>query len=148
MGITVFQKHFYETGRINFTVYTDSIYVHPNYHRTFVRNDIALIKTTYQYKFSEYIQPIKLPSTCDSNENIDVIVMGFGITKNHSPGISARLHYAYLRTKTRWQCLGTFLFLGFRRSVLCAKCPKKANHPKFQATCQGDSGGPVVFDCF
>lgn len=89
-------------------------------------------------QFSRYIQPVLLPKTCETNENIEVIAMGNGATSNTGT-VSPQLQFAVLKTLPVKTCRKEFPFLFWRKSVTCAIDVENG-----QSVCMGDSGGPLV----
>lgn len=89
-------------------------------------------------QFSWYIQPVLLPKTCETNENIEVIAMGNGATSNTGI-VSPQLQFAVLKTLPMKTCRKKFSFLFWRKSVICA-----IDKENGQSVCMGDSGGPLL----
>lgn len=89
--------------------------------------------------FTTYVQPARLPSKCESVENLDVITMGNGATSDFNTNISEQMHFAVMKTLPMHTCRKTFPFLLFRKSVFCAQ-----NEKKDQSICSGDSGSPII----
>lgn len=89
-------------------------------------------------EFSEYIQPVKLPTTCNAPELAEGIAVGNGAIGDYS-GISKQLHYAILTTDPMKVCRKVYPFLYWRKSVICA-----SNGLQQQSICRGDSGGPLI----
>lgn len=59
----------------------DKITPHENYSNELIENDIALLRTTNEIIFTDFIQPIALPThNIPDEENIAVIVSGWGQT--------------------------------------------------------------------
>lgn len=117
----------------------DEVFIHPNYRRTEFRvlNDIALIKLPRAPKKSPYIQSIRLPTDCQSNENVASIIMGNGASSNELK-ITPILQFGFLKVTTSNACLRPLEISLYRGSVICAVSNIK------QSICKGDSGGPLV----
>lgn len=58
---------------------SDIIYSNPPYNPAKLENDIALIRTKEEIKFTQYVQPIALP-TSNLLEQTTVTVSGWGIS--------------------------------------------------------------------
>lgn len=120
-------------------VVEEDMHMYPNYFEPLVWNDIGLINLPEKPRRSPNIQPIQLPTKCETNENVEVIAMGNGAAStNTDTGLAPILQFALLNTTTRRQCREQFPFLFFRRSVICAVSDYK------QSVCHGDSGGGLV----
>lgn len=101
-------------------------------------SQIALIHLPYKVQFSPSIQPIRLPTTCYSPENVDAIVMGNGVTQ-YNRGISSQLFFAFLKTLPLNVCRQYMPFIQSRRTIICAH-----NIQNGQSICKGDSGAPLL----
>lgn len=95
---------------------------------------LALIRLPRKIPFSENVQPVKMPSNCDSIEDIEAIAMGHGETKIDK--FSPQLKFATLKTVSLKACRKVFPMLLFRKSVICA-----SNEVRKQSIYYGDSGG-------
>lgn len=126
-----------EEGRQIRTINNSSFIIHDRYSSEHFESDIALIKLPTPIQISETVQPIKLSNNCESNENVDVIVVGNGeITK--TSGFSDVLQWAPLRTISMVRCRRVFPVFLFNHAVLCAKSGLR------QSVCRSDNGGPLV----
>ncbi|XP_068230889.1 serine proteinase stubble-like [Palaemon carinicauda] len=128
----------------------ERIFIHPGYsHSSGVRyNDIALLKTVQQIRFSRQVFPFcVLPKPMDIT-GAPVTVAGFGLVNGtyRSPVLQA----AELKGLSDALCQETYKRLGYElalrnrypnllvgKGVLCASTPGKS-------ACQGDSGGPLT----
>lgn len=119
----------------------ENVHIHPGYIDTLqLWNDIALVKLGNAVQLNEFVQPIEFPSTCESNENRDVIAIGHGSTK-HNNRLSNVLRYAPMTTISQDECIiliFPFLANTNRKSVLCAISSKGSS------TCYNDTGSPIV----
>lgn len=126
-----------ENGQQMQVVDMKNVFIYPYYSSFFVWNDIALIKLK-PVKFTATVQPINMPDSCESNENTDVIIIGFGFldqSKKYSP---ETLQWAPTKTIDFEDCKPHFTFVSFRNSVIFTKSLERRN------VCGGDSGGPLV----
>lgn len=96
-------------------------------------SDIGLIKLPSPVKLSNVIQPIEL--VCSKPKNLDVVVVGNGLTNTTQTTLAPILQYADLKTIPLYQCVPDFPFLIFRKSVICARGVQQ------RSACRGDSGG-------
>lgn len=103
------------------TVEQDRFHIYPFHWNAVHWNDIALIHLPRPATLNEYIQPIKLPSDCSSNVNLDVIIMGNGRTSFSGTSPTKLLQFAHLQTVSIDECREIYNFLMFRKSVICAK---------------------------
>lgn len=98
-----------------------------------------MVHLPVKVKFTQNIQPIDLPKTCDEPKNADVVAVGHGKTSDDSD-VSLQLNYALLTTLPSNLCRKVFPILSGRKSVICAISTEK----DFQSVCGGDSGGPLI----
>lgn len=125
-----------EAGRI--TMGSTEIIVHPYWNRNILHNDIALIRLPRKIQFSRTIQPVKLPSACDTFQNQWAVATGFGQTNTTEAGSPPVLQWTYLYTISNAACSRHFSSIYNRRSVICT-----AGYQN-KSICFGDSGGPLV----
>lgn len=104
----------------------------------FIFHFVALIRLPRKVKFTEHIQPVKLPNTCKAQENIEVVAIGNGATSDDS-SVSPSLQYTILKTDPLKVCRKVYPILFWRKSVFCA-----SHELKEQSICRGDSGGPLI----
>lgn len=127
MGIS----HLYSSELAMETIIVNSnrLYIHPDYHKALTyKNDIGLIHLPRPVALSYHINPIELPSDCTSNENLDVMVMGFGRPEANEP-FSHHLQYAKMKTISFTSCitehplllLSRSIFNTQSQSIICAK---------------------------
>lgn len=100
---------------------------------------LALIQLPRKVKLSTNIQPVNFPANCKKPENVDVVAVGHGYTRNESD-TSQQLNYVDLKTIPFSECKETFPFIGDRKTIVCAKSAKG----DAKSICFGDSGGPLV----
>lgn len=99
---------------------------------------VALIRLSRKVHFSDYIQPVKLPTTCNEPQNIETIAVGNGAISDKTK-ISPQLNFAILKTETVKVCRNVYPTNFWRKSVICA-----SNQLLNQSICRGDSGGPLI----
>lgn len=99
-------------------------------------SDIALIRLPEPVEFSDVIKPISF--ACSAANNVDVIAIGNGKTRDSDMSPPPVLQYTELKTVSRLSCLTSFPFLIFRNSIICVK------GEEHKSGCQGDSGGPLI----
>lgn len=103
---------------------------------------IALIRLPEKVKFSNNIQPVRMPTTCNLSKTVEAIAMGYGDKSVNSTdklnNLSRQLMFAELITLPTHVCREMLSFI-FRDSMICA-----ANELKKQSIFSGDSGGPIV----
>jgi len=119
------------------------IFLHPNYSRNGVKNDIALLKLKKPVKFNQYVGRICLPSNnAGSFANSRATVAGWGTTEHGS--LSHVLLETEVNVISNAQCRRHRDYRGVTNSMLCTKSDKHG--PYQQGSCQGDSGGPLMVD--
>lgn len=118
-------------------------FIHENYTKNGVINDIGLIRTTKDIPFNKHIQPIAIINNDNNNDNDEqilinqkAIVTGFGVTSTNAPRISNTLRWIEQTIITNDECR-KFYFNEFVpiANVICAR------GNDLRATCSGDSGG-------
>lgn len=97
---------------------------------------VALIRMPRKIRIAENVKPVKMPSNCDPIENIEAFVMGYGDTDAKKNKESLKLNFATLKILPSKNCLRTYPWLLFRKSVICA-----SNDERKQSVYAGDSGG-------
>lgn len=128
-----------EKGRVIMEFGMEHRYIHPNYYQSIVWNDIGLIRLPKPVEFSDVIRSVKL--ACETIKIQDVIAIGNGFTNaKQTKSASPILQWTNLKTNSYAECLRSYPFLLFRRSVICARGDQR------ESTCNGDSGGPLVAD--
>lgn len=132
------RQNYQEESRIVDIIPKENIHIYPLFVKLTLWNDIALLKLTKPVKFTAAIQPIGLPTGCDSMEGSDVVAMGYGSTGTPRKGFSPILQWAPLKIILLATCRKTFKILFLRRSVLCAMGEYRVSIGK------GDSGGGLV----
>jgi len=125
-------------GRVAIDVDKNNFYSYFWYFSPMTWNDIALIRLPRKVEFSQYIQPVQLPTECASPENVEAYAIGNGAISNF-PAIASRQLYAHLKTTPMDVCKKVYPILWLRKSVICAY-----SNNYYQSVCPGDSGGPLV----
>lgn len=133
----------------------EKISVHPKFGVEFFINDIALLKTVNEIKFSERIQPIQLAqSNSAATGHQNAILCGLGMVMNDPAVIHPNvLQYQITQTFSRSECAkkyDNFFFespedwshiMGIlKEKVFCALIHFG------KGACNGDSGGPLTFN--
>lgn len=85
------------------------------------------------------MQPVRFPTNCFTQTDVDVIAVGHGKTSDNSE-ISMRLKYAHLKTIPLTDCARLYPDKIISGSYICAKSSSNG----YQSVCGGDSGGPLV----
>lgn len=113
-----------------------NIFVYPYFFGNVYLNDIGLIKLHNRIRFSETVQPAKLPDSCEPHELINVIAVGNGQTNKHK--VATNLQYAELRTLSEVDCVKQDPALLLSLATICAESRKN------QSICHGDSGSGLI----
>lgn len=103
-------------------------------------NDIALVKLSRKVRFTDKVQPIKLPKSGLSYQGYQAYVSGWGIQSPYE-GPSSKLKGAELVVVDGTKTKGCIAQSGYGK--LCAVSLDDFND-KAGAACPGDSGSPLV----
>lgn len=121
----------------------DMIKIHPNYnamHRTY-DSDIALVRTSKRVIFTDYIQPICLPSKEQDFQLISIntsgVISGWGSRKQFRNS-AHRLHEANVPIVSTAACKISHPAYIITPNMFCAG----QKNSSLGDACQGDSGGP------
>lgn len=85
------------------------------------------------------MQPVRFPSNCFTQSDVDVIAVGHGKTSDKSD-VSLHLKYAHLRVIPLKDCARLYPDKIVSGSYICAK----SSSNDYQSVCGGDSGGPLI----
>lgn len=99
----------------------------------------ALINLPRRIVFSIFVQPVRFPTNCFTQTDVDVIAVGHGKTGDKSD-VSLRLKYAHLKVIPLTDCARLYPDKIVSGSYICAKSSTNDN----QSVCGGDSGGPLI----
>uniref|UniRef100_U5ET91 CLIP domain-containing serine protease n=1 Tax=Corethrella appendiculata TaxID=1370023 RepID=U5ET91_9DIPT len=123
----------------------DKIILHPNYNSDgkHQQNDIALIKVKHPIKYTDWVQPICLPTTQSlktaSTENEVLYVAGWGATETvYSSKYKLHLNITEVPLS---QCANSYnrhFDLSLSDSQICVGGERDRD------SCKGDSGGPLM----
>lgn len=122
------------------------ITMHPAFDTTTYDSDIALIRTANKVIFTDYIQPICLPSIQSDFQllqaNTTGVISGWGSRKQYR-NAAKRLHEANVPIVSQAKCIASHL----PKYIVTANmfCAGQKNSSLGDA-CQGDSGGPFSVD--
>jgi len=115
------------------------VIIHPQWNRTSIQNDVALIILPQSVTLNANIQLVRLPQRWSNADyvNEDAIVSGWGRASDSSNSISPVLREATVQIITNSQC--NIRFLGsIIDSHICA------SGQWGRSGCNGDSGGALV----
>jgi secreted trypsin-like serine protease len=119
----------------------DIIKIHPYYRFESYDSDIALIRTSSKVIFTDYIQPICLPSKEQDFRLIKVnttgVISGWG-SRKQSKKSARRLHEADVPIVSTASCRASHPTYIITPNMFCAGKKKSS----LGDACQGDSGGP------
>ncbi|KAJ6645392.1 Trypsin-4 [Pseudolycoriella hygida] len=114
-------------------------YVHPNYTRVPLRNDVAILELDEDIEYSDEIQPIEmmtgLEKIPDNEDDYEIVVSGYGLPSFKSKEEDCGLKKIVVKTISRDECKQHYKTL--LDNQICAI-------NKTSSTCQGDSGGPLT----
>ncbi|CAD7082521.1 unnamed protein product [Hermetia illucens] len=129
----------YETGQKRMTVEKANFIIHKEWDNATLRNDIALIRLTQSIAFSEYIQPISLPTRAMQGlllEKSPVVATGWGYTAG-SPSLARYLQYVDVTVQEQNVCQGYFGSY-IQNGNICI------DGSTGRGACFGDSGSPLA----
>ncbi|EFA04557.1 serine protease H119 [Tribolium castaneum] len=116
---------------------TDIYYLHPEFNKTTLENDIGLIQFRLAITYTEYIKPVSLLSTIKIPDYTSVITLGWGQTSDETSGLVDELNYVYLTTLSNDECKLTY-GNQITDNMVCAE----GNYN--EGTCKGDLGSPMI----
>ncbi|XP_067000659.2 trypsin-1 [Anabrus simplex] len=101
-------------------------------------NDIALIKVSPPFKFTDKVKAIELNEKAVKG-GTKAIVTGWGVTKEDNPDVPATLRKVEIPVVDHAKCAK--MLEGITANMLCAGYEEGKKD-----ACQGDSGGPLAAD--
>ncbi|XP_001604991.1 chymotrypsin-1 [Nasonia vitripennis] len=118
---------------------------HEDYDRDYIHvNDIALIRLVENIKFTQKVQPVKLPKDeSKSYEGATAILAGWGSygPNNYTP---RKLQHIRLQVISRNKCANEWKTSRNRTIIPAQLCTSSASDENMAT--HGDSGGPLVSD--
>ncbi|XP_069679945.1 trypsin-1-like [Periplaneta americana] len=112
------------------------VIIHPQYYNR--DYDVALIKVSQPFVYSDSVQPISLTSVAPAT-GTPVIVSGWGDLSSGG-GSPTQLQQVQVNIIDFNECNSDYqLYGGITRRMICAGVPQGGKD-----SCQGDSGGPLV----
>jgi secreted trypsin-like serine protease len=136
--------HNRSSANINNLYSVSRIIIHPQWNRTTIRNDVAIIKLRNALTFSDRVSPVCLPpqNSHSSLYGKNVVATGWGRTQSGEP--ADLLQQAQLKVINE-----TFFYLlndtGFFPSEQYAVIEYIDRNDSDTNICSGDSGGPLVY---
>jgi len=126
----------------NYVPTVERVIVHPQYSRTTLRNDLAVLKLTKKIPFRKNIRPICLaPAGFDPTGKI-AIVTGWG--RNENNRLQSKLQELASEVDTNAYCGGQWEKNGAPRGFITKDM--MCMSPIGGDSCNGDSGGPSVME--
>lgn len=126
------------------TIQVKTVYVHPNFNRQTLDNDIALLNLEEVVIFSNYIIPVCLPTKQMAESMLlitekMVLVTGWGALDQNDHTIHpSTLLYIHIKLASHKNC-SEMLPGKITDNMICAGLPGTRRD-----ACAGDSGGPMV----
>ena len=111
-----------------------AIYIHPQYDRLTVTNDIAILRVATPFTATIYVQPACLPGP-EPQPSDEVTIVGWGALALRGP-VNNILKQA--STRIVGECEVWWSQIDSSKQI-CVADPKDGN-----SACQGDSGGPIL----
>jgi secreted trypsin-like serine protease len=124
-----------------------SFHIHPQWNRTTIRNDVAIIKLRNALTFSDRVSPVCLPSP-NSHSSLygkNVVATGWGVTQTGN--VSTFLQQAQLKVINEnffYLLNGTIFASSEQYAVIEYNNIQEFNNSDTNI-CSGDSGGPLVY---
>lgn len=115
---------------------------HPQYSRTTLDYDAAVMTLVSPLEFNEAVQPIPLARIHSMpSVGATIVVIGWGSTSENGP-VSTHLQKVEKPIVSNEDCARAYQQFGFpvTDSMICAGFPEGGRD-----ACQGDSGGPLVY---
>ncbi|XP_047134646.1 prothrombin [Hydra vulgaris] len=141
-----------ENNEQQFQIQTGDIYIHPEFNRTILNNDIAIIKLPAKAKITPYVTPICLaqPKVIRKLETINSLatITGWGVRTPRKLNdielkiqtlFSGVLQHAELPLVNNHKCRNATPYYFNIKTMLCAGTSKNENAP-----CFGDGGSPLM----
>lgn len=117
----------------------DDLIPHEHYDKAMIRNDIGLIRLPNDIIYTNDIQPVKLVSRANADEEFvgtTCVASGWGKLHDSDPLVADDLHWVHLTTIANDVCKQTFGDYLTEDNICVATGGK--------SICSGDSGGPLV----
>lgn len=136
---SVIRSDLMEQGRSVHTTYPHNFFIHLFYLAipNIALHDVGLIYLENPIQFSETVQPVRMPQTCDYTRLDNGVVMGFGVWNIPHNRWAEILQWMTIKVLPRHDCEKLHATNGQRFGVSCAEADAGS-------TCAGDSGSPVV----
>lgn len=125
------------------TINSANFIQHKSYNSILLNNDISLIKLNSVVSDTPGIATIDLPKESSSYSEYvgdDVIISGWGLTKDGATAVATNLQYAIVKVISNDECKQTYGSLTISSKNICTATPNGTS------TCSGDSGGPMVYE--
>jgi secreted trypsin-like serine protease len=116
-----------------------SVKPHENYDANNILNDVAILQLTEPVTFSQYVQPICLPTTSAPSDPSKCYAIGWGRISNDNATTADVLQQALLPVLSDATCSSTWGGSYTADTMICAGYLNGS-----KSTCQGDSGGPLI----
>ncbi|KAF9887318.1 hypothetical protein FE257_010313 [Aspergillus nanangensis] len=135
LGVLVSSINRYtDWGRIRVQEYR----IPEEYDRKTYANDIAVIYLSRPIELSVVAEPVRFPSDPNLRENVEAVVVGWGLTTAQGLDQAAILQKLDATTTSRDLCEHRWdLTVYPNSSVFCT------SYPWGKGTCYGDAGGPI-----
>ena len=121
----------------------EDIRKHEGYNPNTIRNDVALIKLSEPVVFNEKMQPSRLPTKAQAEEEFSgymSTVSGWGRFSDTSSSTSNELRFVSNPVLTNDVCAQTFGSSLIQKQQICM------SGINGRSSCNGDSGGPLTVE--
>ncbi|XP_059476999.1 brachyurin-like isoform X2 [Neocloeon triangulifer] len=119
---------------------TTDVVVHPEYNKTNLINNIAILLLETPFVLNAYVNVARLPRQVDASSTfsgISTLISGYGTTTNYGE-TSRFLNFVRLTTITNSKCASYYGSPPIVSSTICTA-------PGAKATCRGDGGNALVY---
>lgn len=128
-----------ETGRVNLQTGVANIFRHEQFDSDTLQNDLAIVRLPYPIKYTDRIQPARLPvDVKDALKAKRCVITGWG-KKGDSESLTPIMQVQLLTIITNDKCSKYYKSNVFETDM----CAQGLNR---ESVCDGDSGGPLCLE--
>lgn len=130
-----------EDGRKIVTVSRADVTIHPSFSRTYMRDDVAIIKMNEPIEFNRFIQPAKFSNDCEMDEYTDGMAIGAGYYSTNGD-LANYLQWAPMSIVPREECSYVFPAYGQRSETFCV------NSQDMRSMCKVQNNLKIIPDLY
>ncbi|XP_021338916.1 serine protease 42-like [Mizuhopecten yessoensis] len=136
VNVADYNRRASELERTELSVKVKKVYIHPDYNKITLINDVAILKLKKPVAFGTYIQPIELATSAMDVSSYTCYITGWGLRHiGESMTANTILQQAAVSVISNDECQKG-LSDQVTDDMICTDDPTKD-------TCHGDSGGPL-----